>query len=96
MKRLNHLHLILVTLLAGIFLTPLPLQAAKISGDPGGHTNRGVKYAKKKEYEKAIEEFTKAIEKQPKDPKNYRNRALTYRLMGDAKNPRPITRERSS
>ena len=50
--------------------------------DPGGHTNRGVTYARHKEYEKAIAEFTKAIEAQPNDPKNYENRAMVYRLTG--------------
>jgi tetratricopeptide (TPR) repeat protein len=51
-----------------------------VSGDPGGHTNAGVEYARKKQYDKAIEEFTKAIDAQPNDPKNYRNRAQVYRL----------------
>ncbi|MEO6871576.1 MAG: tetratricopeptide repeat protein [Chthoniobacterales bacterium] len=85
MKRLRFFQLFLALFLAGLFFAPLPVRGASISGDPGGHTNRGVKYAQKKEYEKAIEEFTKAIKLQPQDPKNYRNRGLTYRLMGDAK-----------
>ena len=81
MKRL----LLLLTALCALVLLPLPLNAAQTAGDPGGHSNRGVKYAQKKEYAKAIEEFDKAIKLQPKDPKNYRNRGLTYRLMGEAK-----------
>lgn len=85
MKRLHFFHLFLALFLSGLFLAPLPAQGARISGDPGGHTNRGVMYAQKKEYDKAVEEFTKAIELQPKDPKNYRNRGLTYRLMGETK-----------
>ena len=55
------------------------------SPDPGGHTNQGVKYAEKKQYDKAIEEFTKAIGLQPNDLKNYENRALSYRLSGKTK-----------
>src|ERR1041384_3006440 len=50
------------------------------SADPGGHTNRGVRFARDKQYDKAVEEFTKAIELQPNDAKNYRNRAQAYRL----------------
>src|SRR5688572_13343005 len=53
---------------------------SSVSGDPGGHTNAGVEFARKKQYDKAIEEFTKAIEAQPNDPKNFRNRAQVYRL----------------
>lgn len=47
--------------------------------DPGGHSARGVEFAKKKEYDKAVEEFTKAIEAEPQDAKNYFNRATAYR-----------------
>ena len=50
--------------------------------DPGGHTNRGVRYARHKQYDKAIAEFTKAIKAQPNDTKNYENRAMAYRLGG--------------
>ncbi len=88
MKLLTILPIVLLTSISGLLSAPSTAQAASktsIAGDPGGHTNRGVKYAKKKQYDKAIAEFTKAIELQPKDPKNYRNRALTYRLMGEPK-----------
>src|SRR4030081_2263288 len=47
--------------------------------DPGGHSARGVEFSKKKEYDKAVEEFTKAIEAEPGDSKNYFNRATAYR-----------------
>src|ERR1700682_4955910 len=47
--------------------------------DPGGHSARGFEFAKKKEYDKAVEEFTKAIEAEPGDSKNYFNRATAYR-----------------
>lgn len=81
-------HLALIAVLAGFFALPPTAEAARrsrrssISSDPGGHTNRGVKYARAKKYDKAIEEFTKAIKRQPKDPKNYSNRALSYQLSG--------------
>jgi len=39
-----------------------------------------VHYARDKKYDKAIEEFSKAIDAQPKDPKNYLNRAQVYLL----------------
>src|SRR5262245_7126454 len=55
------------------------------SADAGGHTNRGVEYARAKQYDKAIEEFSKAIEAEPKDPKNYVNRAQVYQVTGKAK-----------
>src|ERR1044071_5922730 len=47
--------------------------------DPGGHSAAGVEFAKKKEYDKAVEEFSKAIQSEPNDPKNYFNRATAYR-----------------
>ena len=47
--------------------------------DPGGHSARGVEAAKKRDYEKAIAEFTKAIEAEPGDAKNYFNRGTAYR-----------------
>lgn len=85
MKRIRLSRFLLAALCAVLCFAPLPVPAAGVSGDPGGHTNRGVKYAQKKEYAKAVEEFTKAIERQPQDPKNYRNRGLTYRLLGEKK-----------
>jgi len=47
--------------------------------DPGGHSARGFEAAKKRDYETAIAEFTKAIEAEPKDAKNYFNRGTAYR-----------------
>ncbi|HYJ04583.1 MAG TPA: hypothetical protein VEX43_05585, partial [Chthoniobacterales bacterium] len=46
--------------------------------DPGGHSAKGVEFAKNKEYDKAVEEFTKAIEAEPTDSKNYFNRGTAY------------------
>src|SRR2546423_5056169 len=50
--------------------------------DPGGHSAKGVEFAKKKEYDKAIAEFTEAIKAEPNDAKNYFNRATAYRGAG--------------
>ncbi|MEP6809823.1 MAG: tetratricopeptide repeat protein [Chthoniobacterales bacterium] len=78
--------LLLIIALTGFISAPGTAAArsrrSSVSGDPGGHTNRGVKYARKKEYDKAIVEFSAAIESQPQDPKNYSNRALSYELSG--------------
>ena len=50
--------------------------------DPGGHSAKGFEFAKKKEYDKAIAEFTEAINADPKDAMNYFNRATAYRGAG--------------
>src|SRR6476659_6284807 len=47
--------------------------------DPGGHSAKGVEFAKKKEYDKAVEEFTQAIQSEPNDSKNYFKRGTAYR-----------------
>ena len=52
--------------------------AATNPADPGGHSAAGVEAAKNRDYEKAIAEFTKAIEAEPKDA-NYFNRPTAYR-----------------
>src|ERR1043165_4466525 len=58
------------------------LSAAEAGSDPGAHTNKGVRFAHQKHYDRAIAEFTAAIKIQPNDPKNYENRAMAYRLTG--------------
>lgn len=84
MKRIRVFPLHVLLGFSGLMSLPATALArskkSSISGDPGGHTNRGVKYAKARKYNQAIEEFAKAIEAQPKDPKNYQNRALCYRV----------------
>ena len=64
-----------------IMASSAPGAKSQVSEDPSGYTNRGVRYAREKQYDKAIDEFTKAIEAQPKDPNNYRNRAQVYELI---------------
>ncbi len=74
------------------FLCPLGFSSSFAqSADPGDHTNRGVEYARAKQYDKAIEEFSKAIEAQPKDPKNYVNRAQVYQAPAKQRKPSLIT-----
>ena len=53
---IGHLHFLIITVVSG------PGAKSQVSGDPDGYTNRGVRYAREKQYEKAIDEFTKAIE----------------------------------
>jgi Tfp pilus assembly protein PilF len=73
-------------------LSPLAFSSSFAQpADPGGHTNRGVEYARAKQYDKAIEEFSKAIEAQPKDPKNYVNRAQVYQAPAKQRKPSLIT-----
>jgi Tfp pilus assembly protein PilF len=43
-------------------------------------TSKGISFARHQEYDKAVAEFTKAIKAQPRDPENYANRALAYKL----------------
>jgi tetratricopeptide (TPR) repeat protein len=79
MKLRSLLRLALIVSISSLLAVPTTADAAR---DPGGHTARGVKYTRKKQYDKAVEEFTKAIEAQPNDAKNYSNRALSYQLSG--------------
>ncbi|PYJ12323.1 MAG: hypothetical protein DMF06_00050 [Verrucomicrobia bacterium] len=53
--------------------------AATNPQDPGGHSAKGFAAAKSRDYETAIGEFTKAIEAEPGDAKNYFNRGTAYR-----------------
>ena len=75
-------HLVVALLITLVFAAPDLVLARSGGSDVAGYTNRGVRYARNKEYEKAIWEFTKAIEAQPDNPKNYENRAMAYRLSG--------------
>src|SRR5438105_4936837 len=47
--------------------------------DPGGHSALGFEAAKRRDYETAIAEFSKAIAAEPKDATNYFNRGTAYR-----------------
>jgi tetratricopeptide (TPR) repeat protein len=47
------------------------------------YTNRGVEYARKKEYDKAIADHDKAIKLDPKNALAYNNRGNAHAAMGD-------------
>ena len=47
------------------------------------YTNRGVEYAKKKEFDKAIADHDKAVKLDPKDALAYNNRGNAYAAKGD-------------
>lgn len=47
--------------------------------------NRGIAYSEKGEVERAIEDYTKAIELNPKFAEAYYQRGIAYRIKGDYK-----------
>ena len=48
------------------------------------YNNRGNTYDSMGDYEKAIEDYTQAIQINPGEALYYQNRAKTYRKLGDA------------
>jgi tetratricopeptide (TPR) repeat protein len=57
---------------------------AKSGGGAASHMQRGIELAQQKNYQGAIDEFTKAIEASPKDARGYANRGTAYRQAGQA------------
>src|SRR4030095_8871952 len=51
--------------------------AKKDSG--GNHIQRGIQLAQEKHFDAAADEFGKAIQQNPKDPRGYANRGTAYR-----------------
>ena len=51
--------------------------------DAGAFNNRGLTYYYKGEYDKAIKEYNKAIELNPKYAEAFNNRGLAYRHKGE-------------
>ena len=47
------------------------------------YTNRGIAYAQKSEYEKAITDFTEAIRLKPNSALAYNNRGNAYQKIGE-------------
>src|SRR3954464_2389397 len=73
-----------IVMAMAIGLLAIPAEAAKHRGGGGGgnHADKGIELAQQKQYDAAILEFTKAIEENPKDVRNYTNRGTAYRASG--------------
>src|SRR5688572_32793093 len=69
--------LFLAAALAVLALTPL--HAANPTAT--GHANKGVQLAQQGAFDQAVEEFTKAIEADPRDARFYRDRGGVYLTM---------------
>src|SRR5215831_20088552 len=52
---------------------------AKGGGGGGNHMQRGIELAQQQHFDAAAEEFGKAIQANPKDPRGYANRGTAYR-----------------
>ena len=50
---------------------------------PEPNNNRGLAYADKEDYDRAIADYDKALELDPKDATAYNNRGFTYDKKGD-------------
>src|SRR5215813_11663982 len=53
--------------------------AKPAKGGGGNHMQRGIELAEQKHFDAAAEEFGKAIQQNPKDPRGYANRGTAYR-----------------
>jgi len=69
-----------------LWLTAVHIGLAKkpATGGGGNHMQRGIELAQQKHFDAAAEEFTKAIEANPKDPRGYANRGTAYRQAARA------------
>src|SRR5207237_1788239 len=80
---MNMLNKQIITIITVSFLWIAGAQIAfakKPAGGGGGnHMQRGIELAQQKHFDAAAEEFTKAIEANPKDPRGYANRGTSYR-----------------
>src|SRR2546430_2285441 len=70
---------IVVAIIVSVLIGPAYAKSKKGGGD---HLARGVELAQQKQYDAAIAEFDKAVEADPKDPRNYTNRGTAYRASG--------------
>src|SRR5919197_6499118 len=57
---------------------------AKSGGGAASHMQRGIELAQQKNFPAAIDEFSKAIEANPKDARGYANRGTAYRQAAQA------------
>ena len=53
-----------------------------VGNNAGAYYNRGIAYKNKGQYERAISDYTKALEINPRDADTYYNRGITYRNKG--------------
>jgi len=70
-------------LLLAIFIAPNLMAAEAPSMDAEAYYNRGVSYGKKGEYDRAIADFTKALEINPRLAQAYYNRGVAYERKGE-------------
>src|SRR5213594_4177985 len=80
---MNMLNKQIITIITVSFLWIAAAQIAfakkPAKGGGGNHMQRGIELAQQKHYDAATEEFGKAIEQNPKDPRGYANRGTAYR-----------------
>jgi tetratricopeptide (TPR) repeat protein len=75
-------HLIIagmVSLLCCVAVQVGDAKPPKAKGGGGNHMQRGIELAQQKHFDAAAEEFGKAINDNPKDPRGYANRGTAYR-----------------
>jgi tetratricopeptide (TPR) repeat protein len=72
---------ITVALVSVLCCAALQVNGAKPAkgGDGGNHIQRGIELAQQKHFDAAADEFGKAIQANPKDPRGYANRGTAYR-----------------
>src|SRR5215467_1430406 len=58
--------------------------AAKSAAGAANHMQRGIELAQQKNFQGAIDEFTKAIQANPKDARGYTNRGTAFRQAAQA------------
>src|SRR5262249_57082200 len=72
---------IIVAIVSVLCCAVVQVNAAKQAkgGGGGNHMQRGIELAQQQHFDAAAEEFGKAIQANPKDPRGYANRGTAYR-----------------
>src|SRR5690349_23191483 len=72
---------IIVAIVSVLCCAAVQVDAAKQAkgGGGGNHMQRGIELAQQQHFDAAAEEFGKAIQANPKDPRGYANRGTAYR-----------------
>src|SRR5437867_9774927 len=84
---MNMLNKQIITIATASFLSLAAAHIAftkKPAGGGGNHMQRGIELAQQKHFDEAAAEFTKAIQANPKDPRDYANRGTAYRQAARA------------